>query len=60
MVRIGAATHEPGVWRCIRSGGKVNEWLRRDETGIMAIAGGADMATASGFYTGEMYSIMVP
>ena len=27
---------------------------------ILAIAGGADMATASGWYTGEMYSIVVP
>lgn len=27
---------------------------------IMAIAGGADMTTPSGWYTGEMYSIMVP
>jgi ABC-2 type transport system permease protein len=27
---------------------------------LLAIAGGADMATASGWYTGETYSIVVP
>jgi hypothetical protein len=41
IVTIGAATGEAGDWQCIRSGGKVNEWLRRDDTGIMAIEGKA-------------------
>ena len=36
------------------------EMLSQFPESIMAIAGGADMATASGWYTGEMYSIMVP
>lgn len=38
----------------------IEEMLEVMPESIMAIAGGADMATASGFYTGEMYSIMVP
>ena len=38
----------------------IEEMLKAMPESIMAIAGGADMATASGFYTGEMYSIMVP
>ncbi len=38
----------------------IAEMLEAMPESIMAIAGGADMATASGFYTGEMYSIMVP
>jgi ABC-2 type transport system permease protein len=38
----------------------IEEMLAAMPESIMAIAGGADMATASGFYTGEMYSIMVP
>jgi hypothetical protein len=41
VVRIGAAPAEPGRWHGIRSGGKVNEWLRRDGAGIMAVAGAA-------------------
>ena len=36
------------------------EMLDQFPESIMAIAGGADMATASGYYTGEMYSIVVP
>jgi ABC-2 type transport system permease protein len=38
----------------------IEEMMAALPDSIMAIAGGADMATASGFYTGEMYSIMVP
>ena len=38
----------------------ITEMMEALPEGIMAIAGGADMATADGFYTGEMYSIMVP
>jgi ABC-2 type transport system permease protein len=38
----------------------IAEMMEAMPEGIMAIAGGADMATATGFYTGEMYSIMVP
>ena len=41
IVRIGATTGEAGAWQCIRAGGKTNEWLRRDNAGIMAIAGAA-------------------
>ena len=36
------------------------EMLSQFPEPIMAIAGGADMATASGYLTGEMYSIVVP
>ena len=38
----------------------IGEMLSQFPESIMAIAGGADMATASGWYTGEMYSIVVP
>ncbi len=40
-VCIGAPGKEAGAWRQIRAGGKVNEWLRRDDAGVMAIAGTA-------------------
>ena len=36
------------------------EMLSQMPEEIFAIAGGVDMATPSGWYTGEMYSIMVP
>lgn len=36
------------------------EMLAQIPDSVMSIAGGADMATAAGWYTGEMYSIMVP
>lgn len=36
------------------------EMLAQMPEEIFAIAGGVDMATPSGWYTGEMYSIMVP
>jgi beta-exotoxin I transport system permease protein len=38
----------------------IGEMLGQFPEEMLAIAGGADMATASGWYTGEMYSIMVP
>ena len=38
----------------------LEEMLSQFPESIMAIAGGADMATAAGYYTGEMYSIVVP
>lgn len=38
----------------------IGEMLSQFPAEILAIAGGADMATASGWYTGEMYSIVVP
>ena len=38
----------------------IGEMLSQFPESIMAIAGGADMATASGWYTGEMFSIVVP
>ena len=38
----------------------IGEMLSQFPPEILAIAGGADMATASGWYTGEMYSIVVP
>ena len=38
----------------------IGEMLEYFPESLMAIAGGADMATASGWYTGEMYSIVVP
>jgi ABC-2 type transport system permease protein len=38
----------------------VAEMVSQFPENLMAIAGGADMATASGWYTGEMFSIMVP
>jgi hypothetical protein len=44
IVNIGAAG--AGVWQCIRAQGKVNEWLRRDDAGIMAIEGKAEASAA--------------
>lgn len=38
----------------------LGEMLAQIPDGVMSIAGGADMTTPSGWYTGEMYSIMVP
>ncbi len=38
----------------------LTEMLSQFPESIMAMAGGADMATASGYLTGEMYSIVVP
>ena len=38
----------------------IGEMLSQFPEELLAIAGGADMATASGWYTGEMYSIVVP
>ncbi len=38
----------------------LSEMLSQFPESIMAIAGGADMATPSGYLTGEMYSIVVP
>jgi ABC-2 type transport system permease protein len=38
----------------------LEEMLAQMPAEVMAFAGGVDMATASGWYTGEMYSIMVP
>lgn len=38
----------------------IGEMLSQFPESLLAIAGGADMATASGWYTGEMYSIVVP
>jgi ABC-2 type transport system permease protein len=36
------------------------EMMEQFPKDILAIAGGADMATPAGWYTGELYSIMVP
>jgi len=41
VVAIGAPGGETATWRRIRAGGKVNEWLRRDGQGIMAVQGTA-------------------
>lgn len=38
----------------------IGEMMSQFPESLLAIAGGADMATASGYYTGEMYSIVVP
>jgi ABC-2 type transport system permease protein len=38
----------------------IGEMLSQFPEELLSIAGGADMATASGWYTGEMYSIVVP
>ena len=38
----------------------IAEMLDQFPPEILSIAGGADMATPSGWYTGEMYSIVVP
>jgi ABC-2 type transport system permease protein len=38
----------------------IGEMLSQFPEELLSIAGGADMATASGWYTGEMFSIMVP
>lgn len=42
VVRIGAGAEQPGSWQCIRSGGKVNEWVRKEDGGVMAIEGAAE------------------
>jgi hypothetical protein len=41
VVRIGSGNGEAGSWQSIRAGGNTNEWLRHDQTGIMAISGKA-------------------
>lgn len=41
IVRIGGNSGQAGAWRCIRSGGKVNEWGQRENLGVMAIEGNA-------------------
>ena len=38
----------------------ITEMMAQFPEDLMAIAGGADMATPAGWYTGEMYSIVVP
>lgn len=38
----------------------IKEMLDQFPPELLSIAGGADMATAAGWYTGEMYSIVVP
>jgi len=38
----------------------IGEMLSQFPEELLSIAGGADMATASGWYTGEMFSIVVP
>jgi ABC-2 type transport system permease protein len=38
----------------------IGEMISQFPESLLAIAGGADMATASGWYTGETYSIVVP
>ena len=38
----------------------LSELLKSLPDSVMAIAGGADMTTAAGYYTGEMYSIVFP
>ena len=38
----------------------LDEMLSQMPEELFAIAGGVDMSTATGWYTGEMYSIMVP
>jgi len=38
----------------------IGEMIDQFPEQLLAIAGGADMATASGWYTGEMFSIVVP
>jgi len=42
VVRIGSSPQAGASrWRCIRSGGKVNQWLRDKDAGVMAISGSA-------------------
>lgn len=41
LVRIGGTADGSGAWQYIRAGGTTNEWLRRGDTGVMAIAGQA-------------------
>ena len=47
IVRIGRNTGHSMAWRCIRSSGKVNQWLRREGVGVMAIEGKA--GTSAGY-----------
>ena len=41
VIRIGGAPGEAGGWTCIRAGGKSNEWTRKEDLGVMAVAGAA-------------------
>ncbi|MHB8897394.1 MAG: glycosyl hydrolase family 95 catalytic domain-containing protein [Thermoguttaceae bacterium] len=50
VVRIGGQPGEAGAWRSIRAQGEVNEWLRQDGAGVMAIAGKAE--ASAGYYWG--------
>ena len=47
LVRIGGPADGRGEWRCIRSGGKAHEWLRRESGAVMAIEGSKD--TSAGY-----------
>jgi len=46
------------MWLALKE--TITEMMAQFPEELLAIAGGADMATASGWYTGEMYSIVVP
>ena len=46
------------MWLALK--GTIGEMLDQFPEELLSIAGGADMATASGWYTGEMFSIVVP
>ncbi len=56
---IGAMGFSMGpMWLALED--VIGEMISQFPESLLAIAGGADMATASGWYTGEMYSIVVP
>lgn len=56
---VGAMGFTMGpMWLALKD--VIGEMLDQFPEEFLSIAGGADMATASGWYTGEMYSIVVP
>jgi ABC-2 type transport system permease protein len=56
---VGAMGFTMGpMWLALKD--VIGEMLDQFPEELLSIAGGADMATASGWYTGEMYSIVVP
>jgi ABC-2 type transport system permease protein len=56
---VGAMGFTMGpMWLALKD--VIGEMLDQFPEELLSVAGGADMATASGWYTGEMFSIVVP
>lgn len=56
VVRIGAGTEQAGRWQCVRAGGKVNEWVRKEDGGVMAIQGSAEASAGYRWNVDEVRS----